>query len=242
MKGLFAVAGFCGLAALGSAARAEVTVTPSVVSDYDARGISQSALGPALQLGIDYSHESGFHTGAWSSTLDVGTGDPKLEVDLSAGYAWGDDEKGPSYDSGIIHYVYPGASDTNFDEVFAGFRKDWFSAQLFYAWDYAGAGQGSAYYLTATGTFALPRDFALVVHAGYSGGDFWDTSNSGGYTDWSVGVTRKLGPVNLALSFIDGSDLPDADNAGCSGRACDTLSTDSKVVLSLSTQLPWGRD
>jgi uncharacterized protein (TIGR02001 family) len=241
MKGLFA-AGVCVLLSLGGAAHAEFTVTPAVVSDYDARGISQSALGPALQLGVDYSHLSGFHSGVFASTLDVGAGDPKLEVDLSAGYAWGDDQKGPSYDAGVVHYVYTGASDTNFEEAFVGIKQDWFSAQVFYAWNYAGADLGSAYYLTATGTFGLAHDFALVVHAGYSAGEFWDATNHGGYVDWLLGITRKLGPVNVALSFIDGSGLPDADNAGCSGRTCDYLSTDSKLVLSLSTQLLWGRD
>ena len=57
-----------GLAALvlsltAVAAQAEVTGNAAVVSDYNWRGISQTSQDPALQGGIDYSHESGFYAG-----------------------------------------------------------------------------------------------------------------------------------------------------------------------------------
>ena len=52
------------------AANAGVTVTPAVVSDYDFRGISQSAKDPAFQLSVNYTADSGFEEigGYWSVT------------------------------------------------------------------------------------------------------------------------------------------------------------------------------
>ena len=66
------------LLAFAGAAQAELTVTPAVVSDYDFRGISQTAKSPALQLGLNYATESGLYVGAWGSNLDFGSGDPKV--------------------------------------------------------------------------------------------------------------------------------------------------------------------
>ena len=40
-----------------------------VVTDYRYRGISQSSRNPAVQVGADYAHKSGFYIGAWHSTI-----------------------------------------------------------------------------------------------------------------------------------------------------------------------------
>jgi hypothetical protein len=76
-----------------------------------------------------------------------------------------------------------------------------------------------------------PQSFALVAHAGYSGGTFWDKAYGNGYLDWSVGLTRSVGRFKVGLSFIDGSDLPHG-----AGRVFDTR---NRFVASLSTTLPW---
>jgi hypothetical protein len=75
-----------------------------------------------------------------------------------------------------------------------------------------------------------------VVHAGYSGGDFWSSDDSE-YFDYSIGVTKSLGHFNLALKFVDGSDLEALNNT-----PDDILSTDSKVVFSVATTFPWSAD
>jgi hypothetical protein len=78
--------------ALGAAAQAEVTGTVTVVSDYDFRGITQSAQDPALQGSIDYAHDSGFYIGAWASNIDFGDEfDADVEVDVYAGFRGGED-------------------------------------------------------------------------------------------------------------------------------------------------------
>ncbi|MEN9705562.1 MAG: hypothetical protein RLZZ393_1441 [Pseudomonadota bacterium] len=230
------LAGALAISSVGVAhADGSLTVTPAVVSDYDLRGISQTAKDPAFQLGATYTHDSGFYVSGWASNLNFGLGnkDPDGELDLVGGYAWGDAKGKGAFDAGVIYYTYVGRSDFDYPEVYLGYTKDWFNAKAFYSWDFGGTGS-TAWYLTTTGTFPLPSDFALVAHAGYSTGDYWDKNYGGGYVDWSVGVTKAIGKFTVGLSFIDGSDLKDTP-----GKYFDTR---SKVVASVSTTLPWGKD
>ena len=80
--------GLAALVLLGSvaAANAEVTGTVTVVSDYNWRGVTQSAQNPALQGSIDYAHESGFYAGVWGSNVDEGLDYPEVYAGL--GYKW----------------------------------------------------------------------------------------------------------------------------------------------------------
>jgi uncharacterized protein (TIGR02001 family) len=224
------LAGALLLASAGAAQADSFTVSPAVVSDYDFRGITQTAKDPALQVGATYSHDSGFYVGAWSSNVNFGPGDPKIELDLTSGFTWGDAKESFAYDAGIVYYTYVSKSDFNYPEVYFGITKDWFNAKLFYSWDFGGVGD-SAWYLSTTGTFPIPADFSLVAHAGYSGGDYWDKAYGNGYFDWSIGVTKALGNFTLGVSFIDGSDLKDSP-----GKVFDTR---SKVVGTITTTLPW---
>src|SRR5678815_1493192 len=90
------------LLALGAAAHADVTGTVTVVSDYDFRGITQTAQDPALQGSIDWTGESGFYLGAWGSNVDFGDDvDVDVEVDLYGGFRGGEDI---TWDVGIVYY------------------------------------------------------------------------------------------------------------------------------------------
>ncbi|MEO7386005.1 MAG: TorF family putative porin, partial [Gammaproteobacteria bacterium] len=55
LAGLGAVA----LAAASGAAQAEISSTLTIASDYDFRGITQTALDPAFQASLDWAGESG---------------------------------------------------------------------------------------------------------------------------------------------------------------------------------------
>jgi len=82
----------------------------------------------------------------------------------------------------------------------------------------------------------LLRRYPGVVstRVGYSGGDYWDTIE---YFDWSVGVTKSFGHFNLALKFIDGSDLKVLNNT-----PGDIFSSDNKIVFSVATTFPWSNE
>jgi uncharacterized protein (TIGR02001 family) len=219
------------LLTVAGAVSAAITVTPAVVSDYDFRGISQSGKDPAFQLGLNYAHESGFYAGLWGSNVDFGPGDPNVEVDAFVGFAGGDPKASFGYDVGVVEYTYVSASEANYTEIYGGITKGWFGGKLWFSPDVPTlSGNKSAYYLEANGTFPMPHDFSFLAHVGHSDGDAWKVFNDGGYTDWSVGVSRNFGNFATSLKYIDGSDLPSSG---------DVFSTDSKVVLSISTTLPW---
>ncbi len=115
-----------------------LTANVALVSDYVFRGLTQTNGNPAIQGGIDYSHESGFYLGTWMSNIswwsdqNAGTrsapvalsspgaaGGPyaanlsnqaSLEWDMYAGYK-GSFAKDWSYDLGLLRYQYPGTYD-----------------------------------------------------------------------------------------------------------------------------------
>ena len=221
------------LLAAAGAANAAVTVTPTVVSDYDFRGISQSAKDPAFQLSVNYTHDSGFYAGLWGSNVDFGPGDPNVEVDAFAGFTGGDAKVGLGYDVGVVYYTYVGERDFNYPEIYAGINHGPVSAKLFYSWDFGGVGK-DAYYITGDGTFPLgDSGFAALAHVGYSFGSYWSDIDSE-YFDWAVGMQKSFGNFTVQLKYVDGSDLADGPTH--------ILSTDSKLWASISTTLPWAAD
>ncbi|MEZ5500196.1 MAG: TorF family putative porin [Steroidobacteraceae bacterium] len=226
--------GFLLSAALvATAAHAEFSVTPTLTNDYDFRGVSQSAKDFAPQLSLDYAHDSGFYAYAWGSKIDFGPdSNSDVELDLAIGYGQ-ELANGISWDSGLVWYTYPGESDFNYPEAWVGLSRGWFSAKLWYSWDYVAADQ-SAWYLEANGEFPLPQDWSLQVHAGVSTGPFWDDANGGEYEDWSVGVARSFGKFDFSIKWVDSIDLPPSGE--------DLFSTDGRVIVAVSTTLPWGKD
>jgi uncharacterized protein (TIGR02001 family) len=224
---------------------AEWSVTPAVVSDYDFRGITQTALDPAFQIGATVTGESGFYGFGWASNLDDDSyPGADLEFDLGFGFAGGDAEASVGYDIGLVYYGYPGESDFDYIELYAGISKNWFSGKIWYspsfggdageafAQSVSGSDETSAFYVEGNGTFPLPQDFGLTVHLGYSEGDYWDNT-ADAYFDFAVGLTKSFGNFDFALKYIDGSDLEDVPGT-------DVFDTGSKGWLSVSTTLPWG--
>lgn len=225
IKSRIAVAG--ALLAAAGAANAGITVTPTLTSDYDFRGLTQTLNDPAFQLGLTYEGDGGFYMGMWGSNVDFASGDagsnsgtnspgsgigdydrPSTEIDVFLGYAWGDAENGFGFDAGGIYYSYPNAGEGNFAEFYAGIAKGPFSAKAWYSWDFANSGWG-AYYLEANLAAPLADGFSLLGHLGYSDGDYWDGQYRPGrshYMDWSVGIGYDVKGTNLSVKYVDGSD------------------------------------
>lgn len=225
-----------GLVAIGlllatAAANADVTATVTATSDYDFRGITQTAQDPALQGSVDYSHSSGFYAGAWASNVDFGDCcDENIEVDVYAGFRGGETV---TYDVGAIYYTYPGADSINYPEIYAGIGYKWLSGKVWYSNDF-GNGEESAFYYEGNVAVPLPANFAASAHVGYSDGDYWDRYYGGGYMDWNVGVTYALGHFTLGLKYVDGSDLKPANDT-----PNDVGSSDARAIFSVSTTFPW---
>ncbi len=230
IKSRIAVAGAL-LAVAGAAGAAGLTITPTLVSDYDWRGVSQTNApddgdffgGPAVQVGANYGLESGIYFGAWGSNIDTNGAD--VEVDLFAGFAGGDAAEGLGYDVGANFYYYPGGdARVNFLEAYAGISSGMFSGKLWFSPEY-GASKDSGIYAEANAAIPVPANFTVNLHAGYSLGDGVKGTYGDEYLDYSVGVGYTISKVNLGAKWVS----TDAD--GYKG---------DKIVLSASTTLPWG--
>jgi uncharacterized protein (TIGR02001 family) len=139
----------------------------TIASDYRFRGISQTYLGPTIQGGVDYAHDSGIYLGNWNSnvTTAVFTGGSGIEMDFYGGWkkTFGD----VGLDVGTIYYYYPNAEcngtignctagSAKFDnlEVYVGASWKWLSGKLYYSLsDYFGlANEQAARYFTNRST------------------------------------------------------------------------------------------
>lgn len=240
MRYLRTLAAF-GLATAAGAANAGVSSTWTLASDYDFRGITQSAQDPAIQGSLDYAHDSGWYLGAWASNTDFGDDDVDYEVDVYTGFSGGA-EDGLGWDAGIVYYAYPDESDFNYLEAYAGLTYSWLEGKVSYSNDYGGdttGGDTPAWYVEANGTFPLPSNFSMLAHVGYSFGDYWDDLDDADegrpYVDYSVGVGYTAGHFDLALKWVDASDLKESEHT-----PKDVFSSEARVVFTISTTFPWG--
>lgn len=233
MKNVKWLAAGVALMAAGVAHAGEFSISVAATSDYDFRGVTQTAGGPAIQGSIDWAADNGLYVGAWASNVDFGRCcDESVEVDLYAGFAGGDEE-GLTYDVGALYYSYPGADDLDYPEVYAGIAYGIFDAKVWYSWDFFALDK-SAYYLEGNLSIPLPADFGLSMHLGYNDGEAFDEPGYSAYFDYAVGVTKAVGNWEFELKWVDGSDWKELNN-----QPKDVLSSDARVIFSVSTTLPW---
>lgn len=223
IKSRIAMAG--ALLATAGSAYADFTVAPTLVSDYDFRGVTQTLEDPALQLGLNYAHDSGFYAGVWGSNVDFGPGKPDVEFDFYTGFSGGDAAETFGYDVGIIYYAYPKAGVLDTVELYAGLSKGWFAGKLWYSPNIASS-SSSGWYVEGNATIPLPQNFSLLGHVGYT---FGDASWSGPLkdTDYALGVGYALGNFNLAAKWVDGSGA---------------LKSRNQFIFSVTTTLPWASE
>lgn len=197
----------CGLAnAQDNQPDHDVSFNAAVVSDYRYRGISQTRLKPALQGGVDYTHNpSGFYVGAWGSTIkwtrDAGGGN--VEVDVYGGKR-GELGNKFTYDVGVLTYVYPSnrlSPSANTTELYGqlGFGPAYVKYSHAVTNLFGVANSKNSGYLDVGANIDLANDFVLNLHAGRQ-----HVRNVAGasYTDWKVGITKDFGIVTGSLAAI----------------------------------------
>ena len=191
---------------LSGAAMAQWSANAALTTDYVFRGISQTLEDPAVQAGLDYSHESGFYVGSWASSIDFtdapGADDgATLEWDFYFGYG-GNITEFLSWDLGYIYFYYPGTNagvDFNYGEVVGqlGFGEN-VTAMVGHSNDVFGSGQ-SGTYLNLNGSYDLGEEFSLSGEvARYDLDDLGST-----YTHWSLGVSRPVNQFTFELTYHD---------------------------------------
>lgn len=243
---LAVAAGFAAPAFAQSAAPAapEVksphTITGNIglFSSYRFRGIDQTFGKPALQGGIDYSHESGFYAGNWNSNVSSGAGFPSgnLEMDFYGGYKTSFGDFG--VDVGILHYYYPGSNArtlsnsnhkhtsarsggvVNNTELYVGATWKFLSLKYSYALNnyFELPDSDGTSYLDLSANYDLGNGWGVNGHVGHlfaKGYSYEFTSGSRNisYTDWKLGVTKDIDGWIFGLSYIDTNAKGNCDKA-----------------------------
>ncbi len=189
---------------------AELGGSITLVSDYRARGVSQSGEDPAIQGWIEYFHDSGFYAGWWGSNLYYyRSGDPfdnkeRVEHDLYIGY-FNQLSDHFSYDFTYYEYLLPGAkSDVDFNEIALG--VDYHDLRMVYWYANNSFNTGEDYsYIEADYKVALPMNLGLTFHAGYSFGNTLDLALFGfkEYLDYSLTVDKNIAGLGFSIAYSD---------------------------------------
>ncbi|MBI3231394.1 MAG: hypothetical protein HYZ45_14885 [Burkholderiales bacterium] len=187
----------------------EVTGNVSLTTDYRFRGISQTRVQPALQGGVDYTHNpTGFYLGAWASTIkwvkDAG-GSTDIELDLYGGKK-GEIAKDVSYDVGGLAYVYAGNGlnpSANTFEIYGqlGYGPAYikYSHTLTNAFGFADSKNSGYFDLGAN--IDLGSSYTLNLHLGHQ---VVKRNSAFNYTDYKVGVTKDFGVCSVSAAVIGG--------------------------------------
>ena len=190
----------------------DVSMNATLASDYIFRGISQTQGDPAIQGGLDVSHESGLYVGMWASNVDFG-GEASSEFDFYVGYA-GNISEELSYNLGWIKYEYPGDGDEdlNFSEYYASLSAHGFTVGTAYSNDFPGFGKNgrsdSTLYTYVGYEYSLPYDIGLALQ--YGNYDFKDPAftdkngkTSDSYNNWSIGLSKNWAGLDFGLTYTD---------------------------------------
>jgi uncharacterized protein (TIGR02001 family) len=207
----------------------------SIVSDYRFRGISQTFAQPAIQGGVDYSHESGFYLGNWNSNVSGNSFvDGTIEMDIYGGFK---KEFGAvELDVGLLQYLYPGAKDTGakYDtlEAYIGATWKWFTLKYSTTLDdYFGlADSDGSGYLDLSASYEIAPKLTLVGHVGQQKVKNYSALD---YVDYKLGLEYDLNGWALGLAYVD----TDADKATYSAQNAALKSEDlakGTVVFSVS--------
>ena len=193
-----------------------LSVNIGVASSYIFRGLNQSDYKPALQIGADYAHPSGFYVGIWGSSIrwlkDFGVSNSNAEIDVYAGYkaAIG----GVGYDIGVLQYYYPGSLMTgatrgDTTEIYVAGTYQMFTAKYSHTVSnstFAAPNSRNSGYFDLGATFPLTEALALNAHVGHQ-----IIKNSGGagtYSDAKVELAYDFGG---GLSLSGGVTATDAN-------------------------------
>lgn len=198
-----------------------VSANVSLTTDYRFRGVSLSGGDPAVQGGVDVSHESGFYVGVWSSSIDGGDAYGEMEFDVYGGWS-GALSDAVSVDVGLLYYAYPTEElglDTDYWEPYASATFNLGPAEATVGAAYAFeqdslGGEDNLYVYTDLGAGIPNTPITLSGHIGYTDGvlapPFLAGSTDQSGLDWSIGASVTSGILDVGVSYI-GVEGPSID-------------------------------
>lgn len=196
----------------------------SAVSDYLFRGVSQTNEKPTLQANATWTFASGVYVSGALSGVDFGEDSPDLEVDYTLGYGHALTDA-VALDLSVNRYSYPGYSEMAYNEwVAVATIQDTYALTVGYSNDVWNSGTTGMYYGVGA-EWPLPRDFALSASVGRNVFREPEIVEAVNYTDWSIAVSKALGPVNVSLGYF-----------GTDSRARDSFGklADNRVLLNIT--------
>lgn len=204
----------------------ELSGRVTLTSDYIYRGLARSAGDPAVQLGLDYEHDSGFFVGAWGSTIDIRTpaSERDLEVDYYAGYFL--QFQAPfSATATLLRYTYPGQSGSHSYDytelLLSAIWREQFSLELGFTDDLSGLGRNGRHWELQ---YEQPVANAWVLGATLGRNDLSEVGASR-YYYWDVGASARFARLIVDLRWFDNEEPYGYTAAASAG---------SQFVLSLS--------
>lgn len=195
-KSVASLAVVTALFAAGDAV-AGVEANIGATSNYIWRGVTQTNDTAAVSGGLDWSADSGFYLGTWTSNLSGG----QYELDLYGGFG-GEIEGGLGYDIGAIAYLYPvGDGELDFTELYLNGAYGAFNAGVAYTVSAEDSDQEGNLYVNAGLDIPLDNDYGLGLTVGnYS----FDADSDADYTHFNVSLGK--GDFTFAIDKTDQDD------------------------------------
>jgi len=189
----------------------------ALYSEYEYRGISQTAEKPAVQLNLDYGHASGFYAGTFISNIkwlkeaaEVGgfSSNANIEWDIYLGFKK-EIVKDVTLDVGYLRYEYPSSSDfnpkPNTDEVYIGLGYGPVSVKYSYATSdtFGVANSEGSDFIEANLALPIVDKVTLTGHVGHQK---YKNSSALDYTVWKIGAVYDFGNGLNAGAYYKGTD------------------------------------
>ena len=218
-----------------------VTGSAAIVSQYRFRGLAQSDNKPVAQASITISHKSGFYLSTWGSSASAGCSTGVCtapiniggtEIDVYGGWTHGLGKSGLTVDMGVYGYLYPGATNGNYYEIYGSLAKTFGPAtakigvnvapsQNVFNFNFTNlAAHHNTYVYGELGGGIPKTPLSVHTHLGYTSGGFeWGKK----YLDYNAGVSYKWKALTFDISVV-GTDVSKSNidkGFGCLGSvAC----------------------
>ena len=213
----------------------ENTLVPkiSLYSEYEYRGISQTAQKPAAQFNLDYTHTSGFYLGTFVSNIKwlkeaakAGgfSTNAQIEWDIFGGYRF-EVVKDVTLDVGYLRYEYPSSGafnpSPNTDELYAGVTYGAFNLKYSHAVSnlFGFADSKNSYFIEANWSQEimpkLTANAQIARQTVKNNGDYsYNVYKLGATYDlgdgWALGGYVKDTSAKSAFYTVNGTDLSKA--------------------------------
>lgn len=205
---------------------AELSGAVTLTSEYIYRGLQMTDGNPALQLGVDYEHDSGLFAGAWTSTADSSSplGRRDVELDYYAGFHFAPDAPVSAILT-LLRYTYPGQTTLrsyDYSELLASLIwREQYSLEYGYAHDLYGFDANARHWELGA---EWPLRNAWVIGAALGRNDMSDGGVSP-YLHWNLGASARFARLTVDLRWYD--------NEAVNGFAA-RYAAGSQFVLSVS--------